>query len=236
MSSGSRASGPAMPPGQRARSDFPRFGLPKYAKRIPVDTVSRQLALGGDALAPATLEAAVLEQLPRVEQVADFHCVTTWSFLDAGWSGYRFGKLYRQLIEPRIGPGDPVRFIVFRCRDGYRTTLPLEDLMAEDVLIADRLGGKPLSVAHGAPLRVVAPAHYGYKSAKHLKAIEVWRAEPPRKTGLAYFIDHPRARADREERGRVLPGWLLRLLYRPTIPGGVRRFRAALKEAGTDDS
>jgi DMSO/TMAO reductase YedYZ molybdopterin-dependent catalytic subunit len=32
-----------------------------------------------------------------------------------------------------------------------------------------------LTVAHGAPLRLVAPAHYGYKSAKHLSRIEFWR-------------------------------------------------------------
>jgi DMSO/TMAO reductase YedYZ molybdopterin-dependent catalytic subunit len=50
--------------------------------------------------------------------------------------------------------------------------LLLSDLLAAEVLLADILDGLPLSMEHGAPLRLVAPAHYGYKSVKHLSGIE----------------------------------------------------------------
>jgi DMSO/TMAO reductase YedYZ molybdopterin-dependent catalytic subunit len=103
----------------------------------------------------------------------------------------------------------------------------LEDLLAPDVLLADRLNGQRISVDHGAPLRLIAPAHYGYKSVKHLSRVEFLDpAAGYRVSGLS-FMDHPRARVAREERGRVLPGWLLRYLYRPFIPGTVSKFAQA---------
>ncbi len=39
--------------------------------------------------------------------------------------------------------------------------------MKPDVLLADQLDGQPLSIEHGAPLRLVAPAHYGYRDQRY---------------------------------------------------------------------
>ena len=50
-------------------------------------------------------------------------------------------------------------------------------------------------------------------------------------------MDHLRARVALEERGRGVPGWLLRYLYRPLVPGTVARFARALeKHEGTPAS
>ena len=221
-----------LPPGQRSRADFPRFGLPQYAHRIPSDTESRLLNLGGDAIDTVLLDDGQLETVPRSELTSDFHCVTTWSHLGARWSGYRFVDVFHQLIAARVHPGKSIGLVVLRCRDGYRTALPLEDLLAEDVLVADSLGGAPLTVQHGAPLRLVAPAHYGYKSAKHLKGIELWENDRAyRKSGIGHYMDHPRARVAFEERARVVPGRLLRWIYRPMIGRNVRRFRIEVTTA-----
>lgn len=65
-----------------------------------------------------------------------------------------------------------INFIVFHCQDGYRVGMSLEDLKGSDVLLADRIEGKPLTIVHGAPFRLIAPAHYGYKSAKHICKME----------------------------------------------------------------
>ena len=54
----------------------------------------------------------------------------------------------------------------------------LEDALADDVLLADRLDGAPLDAKHGAPVRLVAPAHYGFINVKHLCRIEVLTGEP----------------------------------------------------------
>ena len=41
-----------------------------------------------------------------------------------------------------------------------------------DVLLANELNSQPLTVEHGAPLRLIAPKHYGYKSVKYLCRME----------------------------------------------------------------
>jgi DMSO/TMAO reductase YedYZ molybdopterin-dependent catalytic subunit len=218
-----------LPPGQRARTDFPRFGLWPYADRAPDADAAPAITLSGDVLTARTVENP-LAGLPRTELTADFHCVTTWSHRGVVWSGVRFADFYASYVAAQLA--DPARaptLVVIRGADGYRTTLPVQDLLASDVLIADSMSGLPLSRAHGAPLRLVAPAHYGYKHVKHLSRIECWHGVPALRSRGFEFIDHPRARVALEERGRLVPGWILRHVYRPFIARTVRRFAMGLR-------
>lgn len=173
--------------------------------------------------------AAALHGLPRVEQVCDFHCVTTWSYRALRWGGVRFIDFFTQVVQPQAAPFASATLVALRGQDGARTGMLLEDLLAPSVLLADHLNGQPLSVDHGAPLRLVAPAHYGYKSIKHLSRIEFRDPAAGYQASGLSFMDHPRARVVHEERGRVLPGWLLRYLYRPLISGTVSRFAKAIE-------
>lgn len=216
-----------LPKGQRARADFPRFGLSQYAYRFPREVDTARLRISGDAVAAFELDAP-LSGLPRIEQVSDFHCVTTWSRRGLRWGGVRFADFFEQRVRPLIEDGTEARTVVLRGQDGYRTTLPLADLLAADVLLADALDGRPLQIEHGAPLRLVAPAHYGYKSLKHLSRLEFHRGEPKVKPAAFAFMDHPRARVALEERGRGLPGWLLRRVYRLMIRPTAARFARAM--------
>lgn len=218
-----------LPPGQRAIDHFPRFGLNPYAERFPKEPDRIALTISGDG--EALLTGRDLAELPRVEQTSDFHCVTTWSKRSLTWSGVRLADVYDRFLAPLAEP----RLLIFRCQDGYRVGLLLEDALAPDVILADRLDGAPLSIAHGAPLRLVAPAHYGYKNPKHLKAIELSRNTDYRPAALR-FMDHPRARVALEERGRWIPGPILRLLYRPLIAATARRFREALRRHQADSA
>ena len=81
-----------------------------------------------------------------------------------------------------------------------------------------------------APLRLVAPKHYAYKSVKHLSQMEFKTADSGYRVSGFRFMDHPRARVALEERGRFAPGWLLRYLYRPLVTGTVARFATAMAE------
>ena len=239
-----------LPPGQRERPDFPRFGLLPFATRFPSQTerIDLHVSFPDSGTAPASAATAnvgtdvgnPLAQLPRVEQTSDFHCVTTWTRRGLRWGGVRFADFYQQIVVPLCQPDpasgqaatDPTaaRFVVLRAQDGARTSLPLEDLLSPDVLLADHLDGQPLPMEHGAPLRLIAPAHYGYKSVKHLHRIEFWRSgEHYRPYGLR-FMEHPRARVALEERGQWVPGWLLRHLYRPLIGMTVARFERGMRE------
>jgi DMSO/TMAO reductase YedYZ molybdopterin-dependent catalytic subunit len=216
-----------LPAGQIPRPDFPRFGLTRFADRHPTRPHDRSLSVKFPG-AGALVLAAALDGLPRTTVLADFHCVTTWSRVGLRWGGVRFSDFVRLRIAPLEGSPDAFLGVVLRAQDGYRTSLWRDDLMADDVLLADELDGEPLSIDHGAPFRLVAPRHYGYKSLKHLTTIEFCAETPRIDKGVSSFLDHPRARVALEERGRWLPGWLLRYVYRPFIPRTVQRFREGL--------
>jgi DMSO/TMAO reductase YedYZ molybdopterin-dependent catalytic subunit len=217
------ASPDALPPGQREHGSFPRFGLTPYAPRFPSEPQRIQLSLAGELHAPLELDDTAWARLPRHEQHSDFHCVTTWSVRGLRWGGVRFADV-AALVQ-----ADPAATIVsFHGQDGYHAALPLADLLAADVLLADQLDGAPLPLEHGAPLRLVAPAHYGYKSVKHLKRIAWLRAAPAHRPAMYSWMIHPRGRVAFEERGRGLPGWLLRWLYRPMIGATAARFAQEL--------
>jgi DMSO/TMAO reductase YedYZ molybdopterin-dependent catalytic subunit len=218
-----------LPPGQYALDHFPRFGLPQFANRFPEETRQVQLKIGGDVDRPLTV-ADELRELPRVEQTSDFHCVTTWSRSSLRWGGFRFAEFFERIVVPRACPQKDATFIIFRCQDGYAPSLPLADLLADTVLFADTLNGEPLTIEHGAPLRLVAPAHYGYKNAKHVWGVEFWRDDRQYRSAGLRFTDHPRARVALEERGRGVPGWLLRYLYRPLVRPVVWLSRRALDQ------
>jgi len=211
-----------LPPGQQERQDFPRFGVWTFADYQADVTDNYEIRLAGE-IDSITITQADLATLPRIEQISDFHCVTTWSYRDVQWGGYRFRDVYEQLIQPKLT--DSIEMVVFRARDKYKSSLLLEDALQDDVLLADTLNGKPLSTKHGAPLRVVAPAHYGYKNVKHLHKIEFLRDAAAYRPRSPRFIEHPRARVSHEERGRYLPGWIFRYLYRPLIGMTVRRMK-----------
>ncbi len=216
-----------LPPGQHERPHLERFGLGWFADRLGFDHQTLNLEIDGDVAKVGSLHD--LQTLPRITQQSDFHCVTTWSVRDVSWSGVRFRDFYDFCVA-RHGVAQDVVCVALHGLDGYRSALPITDLLADDVLLADSLEGQPLPLAHGAPLRLVAPAHYGYKSVKHLQRIEFLREPGRYRFAFPYpqFIDHPRARVALEERARWWPTWLLRPFYQLLAPLARRRSRQTL--------
>lgn len=210
-----------LPPGQRRVDGFPRFGThlhrpPPVVPDVPV------IALRGSALrASSQVRLAELARLDRSEIIADFHCVAGWSATDLRWEGVRFADFYRRFVEPALSPGDTVTHLVFEGLDGVAAVVAVGDVLGDDVLLADRLNGRPLGGDHGAPLRLVSPAQYGYVNIKHLCLVEVCSGLPAHRLGggvLDRLIEaHPRARVWHEERHRRVSGRLVRPLYRALI-------------------
>ena len=200
-----------LPPGQRAGAAFPRFGAAN--RPLPEIPNGIELRVTGTVEAPGRITLDELRDLPRREQVSDLHCVTTWSKQGLHWGGWRLSDLYHQQIVPRFRPRPEARYLVLFGADGYCCSLLLEDALLDDVLIADRLDGEPLSPVHGAPLRVVSPRQYAYKSLKHLDGLAL-RAQPIK---LPLGLEHRRGRVAHQERHAGLPAWLVRLPYRALI-------------------
>jgi len=209
-----------LPPGQRKLDGLPRFGGPSKPPTVPANPA---LVITGAVREPVAVALSELSTLPRTEQTSDFHCVAGWSAIGLRWEGVGFTTFYRSIIEPQLSPAATVTHVVFCGLDGYRAIVSIEDALQNDVLLADRLDDEPLSLAHGAPLRLISPQQYAYLSAKHLSAIEIHTSAPPIPRDFFLFRQHPRARVWQEERNGVLPTTVVRPIYRALIRLFMRR-------------
>jgi DMSO/TMAO reductase YedYZ molybdopterin-dependent catalytic subunit len=133
------------------------------------EPASWRLTVGGLVDRELTLDYEELRGLPSVEQVSTFHCVTGWTVRDVHWKGVR--------LEHVIGPARPrasaraLRFV--SAEVPYDDYLTRAQAALPDVLLAYEMDGKPLSRGHGAPLRLVIPEMYGYKSVKWVERVEL---------------------------------------------------------------
>lgn len=208
-----------LPPGQRAIDGFPRFGahLGRPAPDVPPEPA---IEITGAVSEAVSVPITELARLPRIELTADFHCVAGWSATDLQWGGVAFASFYRSIIEPLLNPQEAVTHLIFRGLDGHKSLVAIEDALADDVLIADHLEGRPLGADHGAPARLLSPSQYGYISTKHLCRIELHTSEPRdvhRSLTMRILAPHNRARVWQEERHQHVPGWALRPGYRLLI-------------------
>ena len=93
-------------------------------------------------------------------------CVQCWSSRTT-WGGFRAGSLFEA-----VKPKKEAKAVRIDCADKWYEYFTLEDLLSTRVLFALDMAGKPLQDRHGAPLRLIDPKRYGYKSAKLITAIE----------------------------------------------------------------
>jgi DMSO/TMAO reductase YedYZ molybdopterin-dependent catalytic subunit len=152
-----------LPPGQRPIKNLLRWGIdhPGISRSNPkIDLKTYILEIGGEVENPVKLSWEQVLRLPKVESTSNFHCVEGWSVIDCCWEGIQFKRIV-ELVKPK----ENVKSVTFHCADGYTTSLTLDELSGDDVLLAYGLGGKPLEEGIGFPLRVVVPNKYGYKSA-----------------------------------------------------------------------
>jgi DMSO/TMAO reductase YedYZ molybdopterin-dependent catalytic subunit len=154
-----------IPPGQYLTERFPVL---TYGSNPDYDLTTWSLSVDGEVERPSTLSWDDLMALPQVDLTCDIHCVTRWSKLDTSWRGVRV----RDLLE-RAGVKPSGRFVMAHSDGGYTTNMDLEGLLDDDVIVAHTYDGKPLEHDHGAPLRLLVPGRYFWKSAKFLRRLEV---------------------------------------------------------------
>lgn len=152
-----------LPPGQKLTTGFPVLDL---GVQPDIPLAGWKLTVNGLVEKPAALSWAEFNALPQVEDVSDFHCVTTWSKYDCRWSGVAFTTLY-ELVQPK----PEAQFVYFASFDGYSTNVPLAQCLDDDVLVATHFDGAPLAREHGGPARVIIPKLYAWKGAKFVSGI-----------------------------------------------------------------
>lgn len=160
-----------LPPGQRwiaSQIVYDIINVPDW------DMGAYRFRVSGLVENPYEMTYEELKGRPRVEVLADFHCVTHWSVKGLLWEGVSA----RGIIEA-ARPAPEARYAFIRCLDGYGTNVPLGRLLEEDVLFALKLEGRELPKANGFPLRLVVPSLYAWKSAKYVREVELMDEDMP---------------------------------------------------------
>lgn len=162
---------PRLPPGQILTDKWPVLHHGPIPK---VDVSAWEFRLTGLVAPEQRWSWEEFRRLPRVLVRSDIHCVTRWSRYDNLWEGVSIREIFR---NAEVQPG--AAYAVIHAEGGYTTNLPLAELIQDDVLLADTHDGQPLAPEHGAPVRLVVPRRYFWKSAKWVRGIELVDRDRP---------------------------------------------------------
>ncbi|HTM57318.1 MAG TPA: molybdopterin-dependent oxidoreductase [Candidatus Udaeobacter sp.] len=125
--------------------------------------------------------ADLLGRFPLHEQVTRLVCVEGWSAI-AWWAGIRFADLVAA-----FPPAPGARWAALTSSvnldsagrpDPYYVSIDLETARHPQALLATHQGGRPLTLAHGAPLRLLVPMKLGLKNIKAITSIAYQATEP----------------------------------------------------------
>jgi len=101
------------------------------------------------------------------KKVVTLHCVEGWD-VTILWEGV----LVKDLIE-ETGVDSRAKVVIFYAYDGYSTSLPLDYIINNDILIAYKMNDVVLPPERGFPFQLVAESKYGYKWIKWITEIEL---------------------------------------------------------------
>jgi sulfoxide reductase catalytic subunit YedY len=170
--------------------------------------------VGGLVHKPATFDIdQLLQAYPQEERIYRLRCVEGWSMV-IPWMGFELGRLIDQvepmtsaayvgfttLLDPEQMPGQRSPFYPWPYTEGLR----LDEARHRLTLLATGLYGQALLPQNGAPLRLVVPWKYGFKSIKAIVRVDLldtppatlWNTVAPKEYGFYSNVnpevDHPR--------------------------------------------
>jgi sulfoxide reductase catalytic subunit YedY len=186
-------------------------GVAKLAANFP--TSPWQVEVGGLVNKPQTFDMADLLAFEQEERIYRLRCVEAWSMV-IPWTGFPLSKLltaveptadakfvrFETILDPDNMPGQRSGWFEWPYVEGLR----LDEAMHDLTLMATGLYGQDLLPQNGAPLRLVVPWKYGFKSIKSIVKIDLvdtmptslWMDSAPREYGFYANVnpevDHPR--------------------------------------------
>ncbi|WP_405015570.1 molybdopterin-dependent oxidoreductase [Kitasatospora sp. NBC_01539] len=133
------------------------------------DASDYALTVDGLVERPASYRLADLMAMEQTRIVHDVQCVTGWRVPATPFEGVRLSRLLEL-----AGVRDGATAVRFTCFDGeYSESLTLDQARRDDVLVAVKMQDRPVTHAHGGPVRLYVAPMYFYKSAKWLSGITV---------------------------------------------------------------
>ena len=159
------------------------------------------LEVGGLVNKPRTFDLDDLLEFGEEERVYRMRCVEAWSMV-IPWSGFPLAKLlqavepaaqakfvrFETIYDPEQMPGQKSRAYPWPYVEG----LSLDEAMHDLTMLSTGIYGKPLLPQNGAPVRLVVPWKYGFKSIKSIVKIDLveemptslWMASGPAEYGF----------------------------------------------------
>jgi Sulfite oxidase and related enzymes len=122
----------------------------------------------GEARTPVSgllLSLDDIKKLPRVEMTTELKCIEGWSII-VNWAGARFSD-FVAAYQPQF-----TKYIHLVTPDeGYYVGWDMPSILHPQTLLAYEMNGSPLTMPHGAPLRLVSTVKYGIKQIKRIGRI-----------------------------------------------------------------
>lgn len=116
---------------------------------------------------PLELTYDDLLMYPNKSRVVRLNSVDGWSF-DAKWTGVPLKTLFEE-----AGADENATTVIFHGVEGYTTSLEIDYIIENDIILAYRLNDITLPPERGFPVQVVAEDKYGYKWAKWVVRMEI---------------------------------------------------------------
>lgn len=172
-------------------NNFYEFGMDKedpFKHAHQLKTEDWKVKIGGEVLKPRVFDMDQLMKVaPLEERVYRLRCVEAWSMV-IPWIGFPLSKLldavqptgnakyveFLSLYDPDQMPGQKSKLIDWPYAEGLR----IDEAMNPLTLLTVGLYGEILPNQNGAPVRVVVPWKYGFKSAKSIVAINLREKQP----------------------------------------------------------
>ena len=136
---------------------------------------------------PLTVTLDDIKLLPQVDLVTELRCIEGWSD-PVRWTGARLVDLVsRSGIATRSGAkpdleqaeSDLLRYVKLSTPGGgYYVGLDIQSALHPQTLLCYEMDGAPLTLGHGAPLRLVIPVKYGIKNIKRIGTIRFTDERP----------------------------------------------------------
>ncbi len=239
-------------------NNFYEFGTGKVDPSKAAKTLKTRpwsVMVGGECAKPGRIGLEdLVKGLTPEERIYRLRCVEGWSMV-IPWLGVPLGEVLKRfqptskakyvafttLADPVQMPGIRYRSINWPYREGLR----MDEAMNPLTLLATGLYGKPLPQQNGAPLRLVVPWKYGFKSIKSIVEIKfvekmpetAWHDLQPSEYGFFSnvnpAVDHPRwsQKSERRIAGDASKLFAERI---PTLPFNGYAAQVASMYAGMD--
>ncbi|MGI9036246.1 MAG: molybdopterin-dependent oxidoreductase, partial [Pyrinomonadaceae bacterium] len=114
-----------------------------------------------------------IKSLPRVEMTTELKCIEGWSIV-VNWTCARFSD-----FAAKFAPSQDTKYVSLVTPDrAYYVGWDMPSIMHPQTLLAYEINGAPLTLKHGAPLRLMTTTKYGIKQLKRIGRIEFTNERP----------------------------------------------------------